>query len=73
METYDLYIKAKKPGIGLYVRHGAPLPGSLIRTTGGSTAKPPRICRRLAWSRRSPPTATAVGTWTSAHGAGAST
>ena len=27
METYDLYINAKKPGIGLYVRHGAPLPG----------------------------------------------
>ncbi|MBN9466780.1 hypothetical protein [Brevundimonas sp.] len=26
METYDLYINAKKPGIGLYVRHGSPLP-----------------------------------------------
>lgn len=26
MNEYDLHINAKKPNVGLYVRHGAPLP-----------------------------------------------
>ena len=54
MNEYDLHINAKKPNVGLYVRHGAPLPDFahpddwLFDGTAAQDLLPPSVLEAVA-------------------------
>ncbi len=64
MQEYDLYINAKKPAIGLYVRKGAGLPDLADKSDWVFDGTAAQDCCLRAWCKVSPRTAMRFETWT---------